>query len=50
MSFARLLPFVVVAAIAVGAIASRYQARRRKAGRRLSGGRKALVPNLFDRA
>jgi cytochrome c-type biogenesis protein CcmH/NrfF len=46
-----LLPVVaLVIAAAVVAFAARRRARQRWANRRISGGRKALVLNLFDRA
>jgi hypothetical protein len=44
-----LLP-VVALIIAAVAFAARRRARRRWTNRRISGGRKALVLNLFDRA
>ncbi len=48
MNFVLLLPIVVLAGAAV-AIASKVRARRRAAKVKVSGGRKSLVMNLFDR-
>jgi hypothetical protein len=49
VSFAAVLPVVVLAVVAVAAAFSKVQARRRAAALKLSGGRKALVQNLFGR-
>jgi hypothetical protein len=43
------LPIVVLAVAAV-VVASKVRARRQAAKLRVSGGRKSLVLNLFDRA
>jgi hypothetical protein len=40
---------VVVLAVAAAAIASKVHARRRAAKVKVSGGRKSLAMNLFDR-
>ena len=41
---------LVVVAVASVAMAWKARARRRAASLRISGGRKSLVKNLFDRA
>jgi hypothetical protein len=48
LNAATLLPVVVLAVAAV-VIARKVQARRRAAKVKVSGGRKALVLNLFER-
>jgi hypothetical protein len=49
VKIAALLPAVVVV-VTVLAVGLKVHARRRAANVRLSGGRKSLVLNLFDRA
>jgi hypothetical protein len=49
LTVSAVLPVVVLAVAAV-VIASKAYARRRAAKVKVSGGRKALVLNLFDRA
>lgn len=49
MRFAALLPVIVVAVGAL-AVGLKVHARRRAARLKVSGGRKSLVMNLFDRS